>query len=36
MLEGWGGMAEEGWRGKNWENCNNIINKNILKRKKRF
>ena len=27
MLEGMGGLGGGGQRGKNWENCNGIINK---------
>ena len=34
MLEEWGGRVEGGYRGKNWENCNSIINKKYLKKGK--
>ena len=31
MLEGWGYRVEVGYKGKNLENCNSIINKIYLK-----
>ena len=33
MLEGWGVQGRGGIKGKNWENCNRIINKIYLKKK---
>ena len=34
MLEGRGVWGREGQRGKNWDNCNNIVNKTYLKKDK--